>query len=195
MNKDDIYQKFYPYVLGGSTKKEMKEKADRHFNALKQININLKRAILLDYDGDDLAINPPANQQTLNEWKRKNIDNYLLVPDAWKRAIANKLNITITQQTNLELEPYNNIVDTHFANENLSLPPNTTWKTVNATIFKVLDGKKLLYENNDSLFQKIKGHNNSNLKINRVSVAEAMLPDEIHEDIVTFFNNLEIIVQ
>jgi predicted ATPase len=190
LGKTEIYQKFYPFILGGSTKKEMKDKADKHYQALKQIIPNLKRAILLDYDNDGVAINPPANQYVLNEWNRKNIDNYLLVPNAWKRAVQ-----TITKQDGLFLQSYNNVIDLFFEEQNLTLPKGSNWNNVKADIFSVLDGKKLLFENQYSLFQKIKNIDNTNLKINRSAIASVMTIDELHEDIVLFFNNLTNIVQ
>lgn len=189
LEKAEIYQKFYPFILGGSTKKEMKDKADKHYRALKQIIPNLKRAILLDYDNDDVAITPPANQYFLNEWKRKNIDNYLLVPDAWKRAV----NLQIKQE-GLFLQSYNDVIDSFFEEQNLTLPKNSNWNNVKAQIFSVLDGKKLLFENPDSLFQRIRRVDNADLKINRSAVASAMTIDELHEDIVAFFNNLTSII-
>lgn len=187
LGKTELYQKFYPYILGGSTKIEMKEKAKNHFEALKQIVPNLKQAILLDYDSEEVALNPPANQPTLNEWKRKNIDNYLLVSDAWKRAAAKEFE-------GVFLQSCNDIIDTAFNEQNLTLPFGSTWKNVKAQIFSVLDGKKLLFENKESLFHKIRLLNNSELKINRSAVASSMLPEEIHEDVDKFFKNLEIIV-
>jgi len=187
LGKTEIYQKFYPYVLGGSTKKEMKDKAENHFIALKQIAPELKKAILLDYDNDEVALNPRSDQQTLNEWKRKNIDNYLLVSDAWKRAVQNEFE-------GVFLQSCNDIIDNVFNGQNLTLPPASNWKNVKAQIFSLVDGKKLLFENNDSLFNQIKQLNNSEVKINRSTIAKAMLPEEIHEDIEMFFRNLEIIV-
>ncbi len=188
LRKSELYQKFYPYILGGSTKKEMIKKADNHFNALKQIVPDVKRAILLDYDNDDVALNPSSNQSVLNEWKRKNIDNYLLVPDAWKRAVVNEKNAALKD---LFLISYNELIENVFVGQNLFLPPKGNWKTIKAQIFSVIDGKKLLFENPDSLFLQIKGIESKNLKINRLAVASAMLPDEIHEDVDHFFENLE----
>lgn len=188
LGKSDLYEKFYPLVLGGSTKKEMQEKANRHYKALNQIVPNVKRAILLDQDGDENAINPSDTQFVLTEWKRRNIDNYLLVPSVWKKAVASQLN---QQIDSLFQQPYNDIIDNHFNNENLTLPPKATWKNLNASIFKVLDGKKLLFENRDCLFQKVKNHSDGELKINRISLAQNMSLDEIHQDIENFFENLE----
>ncbi|MFP4542598.1 MAG: ATP-dependent nuclease [Candidatus Kapaibacterium sp.] len=192
LDMNETYQKFYPYILGGPTKKEMKEKSDIHFRALKQINPNIKRAIILDYDNDDAALNPEPNQTVLNEWKRKNIDNYLLVPQAWKRAVAESLNII--NDSDIFYQAYAKIIDDFFISENLMLPPNTTWKKLNASIFKVLDGKKLLFENRNSLFQQLKEKSNDIVKINRQSISISMKPEEIHEDIENFFNNLQKIV-
>jgi predicted ATPase len=191
LGKTEVYQKFYPFILGGSTKREMQEKADRHYRALKQIVPAVKRAILLDYDSDEVAINPDSSNYVLNEWRRKNIDNYLLIPDVWKRATAQQMN---GETSDLFMQVYNEIIDAHFNNENLNLPPNATWQNVSASIFRVLDGKKLLFENRDSLFQKIKNQSNHELKINRTILAQNMKPEEIHQDIVQFFDNLERII-
>ncbi|MDR3246912.1 MAG: AAA family ATPase [Prevotellaceae bacterium] len=190
LNQTESYQKFYPCFLGGSTKKEMSTKADKHYEALKQIVPNLKRAILLDYDSEQTAINPPENQPVLNEWKRKNIDNYLLVPEAWKRAVQKEGNIQ-----DLFMEPYNNLIEEFFLRENLTLPTGNTWKNVKAQVFSIIDGKKLLFENKDSLFEQIKNVDDLKLKINRSMVASAMTQEEIHNDIDVFFNNLATIAE
>ena len=106
LNKNEIYQKFYPYMLGGTTKKLMSDKSDMHYKALKQINPALKRILLLDYD-DQATYHPEKGNSCLREWKRKNIDNYLLVPEAWVRAICYAFNET---EVNLFIQPYVDIV-------------------------------------------------------------------------------------
>ena len=191
LGKLDIYEKFYPFLLHGTSKNEMKVKSDKHFKAIKLINLNIKRAILFDQDGDDNALNPPSNQKVLNEWKRKNIENYLLIPSVWKNAISKKLNEPLNS---LLLEKYNLIVENFFNNENLFLPPNNNWKNVSANIFKVLDGKKLLFENENSLFQQLKKESNNELILDRSYVAQVMTVAEIHQDIEDFFENLSFIV-
>lgn len=190
LGKTEVYQQFYPYILGGSTKKDMQIKADNHYKALKLIVPDLKRALLLDYDSDEDAINPPSNQPVMNEWKRKNIDNYLLVPDAWKRAVATELK---EEPDNLFLSPYYQLISDTFLAQNLFLPPQGSWKTLKAQIFSIIDGKKLLFENQDSLFNQIKSIGDKKLRINRSSVASVMLPIEIHEHVDQFFDNLTII--
>ena len=44
-----------------------------------------------DYDAD--ADWHPAAGNVVTEWKRKNIENYLLVPDAWKRTALRRLGL------------------------------------------------------------------------------------------------------
>ena len=194
LNKNEIYEKFYPFILGGSTKKEMQDKANKHFKALKQINPEVKRAILLDYDSDEVAINPSSDNIYLNEWKRKNIDNYLLVPDAWKRAVFATLNYDF-ETPNIHTLPYTELIDNFFISENLTLPYNSTWRELNANIFKVLDGKKLLFENENCLFEQIRKLNKDDLKINRLSVSNNMKETDLHQDIVDLFENLSKIVE
>lgn len=191
LGKRDTYQRFYPYILGGSTKAEMKKKADNHFRALKEIVPEVKRALLFDYDNEETALNPQDDQFTLNEWKRRNIDNYLLVPDAWKRAVSNEMGEPLDS---LFLEPYKRTIDDFFIGQNLFLPPQSEWKRLSAQIFYIVDGKKLLFENRDSLFLQIKGIGRDQIKVNRTTVALAMRPSEIHEDVDRFFNNLENII-
>jgi len=190
LNINDVYQKFYPYFLQGSTKEEMKKRADEHFNALKQIVPTLKRAILLDYDNETVAFNPSSEQYVLNEWKRKNIDNYLLVSSAWKRAVEEKSDIK-----GLFLEPYNSIIDNFFTERGLTLTSGSSWKNIRILGFDLADGKKLLFENQDSLFEQVKNYGDAQLKINRSTVAGIMTTKEIHEDVLNFFDNLKKIVE
>ncbi|MDJ0669774.1 MAG: AAA family ATPase [Microcystis sp. M53598_WE2] len=182
-------------VMGGGNKKKMKEDSDRHFNGIKQIIPSAKRLVLFDYDDDDQAFHPEANdpKQSLYEWRRKNIENYLLVPDAWIRA---------AQQTggfndqDIFFSPVQKIIREFFDNENLTLPRNQSWRDVKANIFQVVDGKKLLFENKDSLFQTLKSRQLSlasvpSLELTREIVATNMKSDEIHEDVHQFFAKLD----
>lgn len=182
-----VYEKFYPYILNGTSKQDMKDRAEAHFSAMRQINPAIKRVQLLDYDTED-GYHPKEDNPCIKEWKRKNIDNYLMVDSAWKRAVAKQLN---EQMDSLFLQPYNTIINDFFSEQNLTLSPNTTWKNVKAQIFSVLDGKKLLFSNNDSLFHRIKSFGDRELIINRTTVAASMLKQELHQDIIDFFDFLE----
>lgn len=181
-----VYEKFYPYILNGTSKQDMKDRSDAHFNAMRQINPVIKRVQLLDYDTEK-GYHPEKNNPCVKEWERKNIDNYLMVGSAWKRAVAKQLNEPLNS---LFLQPYNEIIDNFFSGQNLTLPPNTTWRNVRANIFSVVDGKKLLFSDRDSLFHKIKDIGNRGLIINRQTVATSMLAEELHQDIIDFFDFL-----
>ena len=182
-------------VMGGGNKKKMKEDSDRHFNGIKQIIPSAKRLVLFDYDDDDQAFHPEANdpKQSLYEWRRKNIENYLLVPDAWMRAA---LQTGGFNDPDIFFPPVEELIRNFFDNENLTLPRNQSWRDVKANIFQVVDGKKLLFENKDSLFQRLKSHqlpleSVPSLELTREIVATNMKFDEIHEDVHQFFAKLD----
>ena len=64
---------------------------------------------------------------------------------------------------------------------------------MDANVFKVVDGKKILFENENSLFQRL-NRLNTGINFNQETIAANMLESEIHEDIVQFFEKLESIV-
>lgn len=189
IGKSEVLSRFYIEKMGGASKRDMKEKADKHFLGLRQIIPEVHRIMLFDYDTEETSFKDDDNP-VLIEWKRKNIENYLLVPEAWKRAILEKLNI---KDNNLFTNSVIQIINDFFNEQNLSLPKNFSWKNIKANIFTVVDGKKILFENQDSLFQRIK--ENSGLLLNREFIAMNMLNDEIHYDIVFFFEKLEKIIE
>ncbi|MDB9422970.1 AAA family ATPase [Microcystis aeruginosa CS-563/04] len=195
LGKQDNLNKVCFRVMGGGNKKKMKEDSDRHFNGIKQIIPSAKRLVLFDYDDDDQAFHPEANdpKQSLYEWRRKNIENYLLVPDAWMRAA---LQTGGFNDPDIFFPPVEELIRNFFDNENLTLPRNQSWRDVKANIFQVVDGKKLLFENRDSLFQRLKSHqlpleSVPSLELTREIVATNMKFDEIHEDVHQFFAKLD----
>jgi hypothetical protein len=167
--------------MRGTSKSVMKEQADRHFNGLKQIVPEVRRIVLFDYD-EDGAYHPEKDNPVLYEWNRKNIENYLIVADAWKRALAQSMGSEINSL-------FSQLIDEFFTEQNLTLPKGFTWGKVKANIFKVVDGKKILFELEDSLFQRI--YRAYDEKINRESISLSMKPDEIHVDIINFFERLK----
>lgn len=173
--------------MGGGGKVNMKERADQHFSALRQIIPTVARLMLFDFDDVDEAFQPPENNPVLFEWKRKNIENYLLVPNAWRRAALLKLR---SAEEDLFAQAALSIVDGFFGDENLTLPTGKTWRTVSANVFSVVDGKRLLFENKNSLFQRLKLHEPP-LQIIREEVALTMSADEIHDDVHMFINKLQ----
>lgn len=175
-------------VMRGGSKEKMQADSDRHFEGVRQIIPSAKRLMLFDYD-NEATFHPAPDNPALYEWRRKNIENYLLVPDAWIRAALQKIGITDSE---LFSAPIGKLIMDFFAGENLTLPPGQRWKDVKANIFQVVNGKKLLFENSDSLFQRLKSHQPliqpvATMEITREIVAASMSADEIHEDVHEFF--------
>ena len=105
-------------VMGGGNKAEMKRQADEHFTALRQIVPGVKRLMLFDLDDADNAFHPTAGNPALVEWKRKNIENYLLVPTAWRRVA---LQVLESPEDDLFAQPVLTSIDAFFSDQNLSL--------------------------------------------------------------------------
>ncbi len=183
----DAVGKFTFHTMGGGSKRDMKKAADDHFVALQQIIPGVKRMMLFDFDDDAKAFHPGPDNPSLAEWKRRNIENYLLVPDAWHRAVTRNLPAGDTDLfQSLRLA----VVDRWFSDQLLSLPPGRTWRTVTADIFRRVDGKLILFEGDESLFQSLRAI--AGMAPTREEVAAHMLPDEIHEDVHDFMRRLAV---
>jgi len=178
-------------IMGGGNKQDMKKLADEHFEALKQIVPKVKRLMLFDYDSDDEAFHPPATNPSLAEWRRKNIENYLLVAPAWRRAALQVLQLP---QDDLFTQPVLQAIDQFFADENLTLPASKTWRNVSANIFQEVDGKRILFKNDTSLFHTLR-RGDPTVEVLRERVAAVMTTDEIHEDVHQFFGKLTAMVR
>jgi hypothetical protein len=168
--------------MGGGDKQSMKTKADDHFAALKQIIPEVSRLMLFDYD-DRAAFHPEPNNPALFEWKRKNIENYLLVPDAWKRAALR------FGDGELFVQPVLQAIDDFFVGQNLTLPPGRTWRNVTANVFSAVDGKRILFEDDNSLFQQLRT-GTPPVQLIREQIAGSMAADEIHDDVHQFIGKL-----
>jgi len=191
LNMQDALNQVCFHVMRGGSKRKMKEDSDRHFEGVKQVIPSTKRLVLLDYD-DEATYHPEENNPVLYEWRRKNIENYLLVSDAWIRAALQKIGIGDRDVFALTIQE---LIEGFFAGENLTLPPGQSWRNVKANIFQVVNGKKLLFENSNSLFQCLKSLELPiplmfGLELTRELVAASMSPDEIHEDVHEFFYKL-----
>ncbi len=186
---DEYIWKIYFRSMEGGDKKTMLERAEKHFKSLRLIIPNVKRLMVFDYDSDETAFHPKDDNEVLFEWKRKNIENYLLVPGAWKRALRQMLNIT----DDLFAVPYHQVIDTFFSDENLTLPPNKKWATLDTRVFKEVNGKELLFLSDKSLFNRLHQHW-SGLSLNRETVAGAMTKEEIHLDIISLFDKIRLLV-
>jgi AAA domain, putative AbiEii toxin, Type IV TA system len=173
-------------VMGGGSKRDMKERADTHFAALKELIPSIKKMMLFDYDDGANAFHPGPNNSGLVEWKRRNVENYLLVPDAWERAILNYYQFS---EPNLMTKPSIDIVKRFFVGENLTLPPGSSWRDVGANIFQTVNGKRILFENVNSLFQQLRNESQE-LVLKREDIALNMTADEIHNDIHDFMKEI-----
>lgn len=178
-------------IMGGGNKQDMKKLADEHFEALKQIVPRVKRLMLFDYDSDEEAFHPPAANPSLAEWSRKNIENYLLVAPAWRRAALQILQLS---QDDLFAQSVLHAIDQFFADENLTLPTSKTWRNVSANIFQEVDGKRILFKNDASLFHILR-RGDPTVEVLRERVATVMTADEIHEDVHQFFGKLMAVVR
>jgi hypothetical protein len=177
--------------MNGGTKDDMKADAERHFTALKTVLPHVRRVMVFDYDTERTAFHPDPANPVLFEWKRKNIENYLLVPEAWIRAVGN--DPSSSNLGELFVEPLRQVVVRFFEGQNLTLPAGRTWNDVSANIFQVVDGKRILFENADSLFHQLR-QLQPKLVALRQNVAGAMIESEIHTDVRTLFSKLEAAV-
>jgi hypothetical protein len=181
---DAIFEKLCIHTMGGGNKAQMREDADRHFSGVTQYVKEARRLMVFDYDSDETAFHPEPDNPALFEWKRKNIENYLFVPDAWIQAAT---------KGELFHEPAGQVITKFFKSQLLSLPEGETWRTVEADIFKVLDGKKLLFDADNSLFHRLRKCETP-VGLPREAVAAAMKPEEIHQDVHDFFAKLQEVI-
>ncbi|MCX6936364.1 MAG: AAA family ATPase [Verrucomicrobia bacterium] len=176
-------------TMNGGTKADMKAEADHHFSALQTVLPQVRRLMIFDYDTDKTAFHPRSDNSVLFEWRRKNIENYLLVPPAWHRAIER--DPAMQSVGEIFAQPLVTLIDAFFTDQNLILPPGKNWRELNANIFQVLDGKRLLFENDDSLFHQLRTQNPDLIAL-REKVAGAMEEAEIHADVLTLFAKLKL---
>ncbi len=172
--------------MGGGSKKEMQDGADRHFEALRQVLHEIRRVMIFDFDSERTAFHPDPANPTLFEWRRKNIENYLLVPDAWRRAIVHD---PVFSLGDLFAQRALEVVDRFFADQNLTLPAGRNWRDVTANVFQVVDGKRILFEEQDALFHQLKQVDPA-LLVTREKIAGAMMAEELHGDVHALFHKL-----
>ncbi len=188
---DDWMLKLVFHTMNGGSKKDMRESADRHFDALQQVLPHVRRVMVFDFDTERTAFHPEPSNPALFEWSRKNIENYLLVPDAWRRAVLDDPLFSLGE---VFAQPALQIVQEFFADQNLTLPAGRTWGDLSANVFQVVDGKRILFENQDALFHRF--HKlDPKLSLTRERVAATMKPDELHADVHALFAKLQRAVQ
>lgn len=173
-------------VMGGGNKPEMQSQSKKHFAALKHLVPEIRHLMLFDFDDADTAFHPEAANPSLAEWRRRNIENYLLVPPSWRRASALAMQCA---EDDLFAQPVLQAIDQFFADENFTLSSGKTWRNVSANIFGAVNGKRILFENDNSLFHILR-NGGSPVELRRELVAASMQADEIHNDVHQFFAKL-----
>jgi len=182
-------QKCVPTFMRGGDKEAMFRQADITFKGLRRLVPNVERFYLFDFDQKENTWHPDPNNKVCFEWKRKNIENYLFVPNVWLRAGVDVSGIsTISFSAKLS-----DFVATFFENQTLILPKGQTYGQFSQGAFASNDGKQLLFgDNKESLYNQL--IHNFKLSVPRSKVALNMLPSEIHQDVVDFFARLETLV-
>jgi ABC-type taurine transport system ATPase subunit len=176
--------------MGGGNKQQMKEAADRHFEGVRQVISGVRRLLLFDRDMHAGAFHPGPGNPVLCEWRRRNIENYLLVAPAWVRAAGRLLGLP---ENDLLLQPVRALIEGFFQDENLTLPRGQEWRNLTARVFVDVDGKRLLFEESESLFARLRQCGTPVSAI-REAVAGSMTAEEIHEDVHAFFSRLRSVV-
>jgi hypothetical protein len=87
------------------------------------------------------------------------------------------------------VQPVLRAIDDFFVGQNLTLPPGKTWRNVTANVFSAVDGKRILFEDDNSLFQQLRASTPS-VQLIREQIAGSMAADEIHEDVHQFMGRL-----
>lgn len=182
-NAADVLPSIIFKKMGGGSKEIMVSSADSNFEAIRQFVPDAKRIVVLDRD-EESSYHPRPNNPVQFEWKRKNIDNYLQVPDVWRRIVS--IGGQMPDGPRLFNDPVDTIVEGFFQSQNLTLPVNATWREVSAQVFSVVDGKSMLFSGADSLFQRVRAQL-PGIELSRKRIAEAMTADEIHQDVHDFF--------
>lgn len=108
------------------------------------------------------------------------------VPEAWKRAVLRQMECG---EEDMVAKLVTQAVDEFFSEQNLTLPPGKSWRNVSANVFGVVDGKRILFENDDSLFHQLRKGAPS-IELIREEIAMTMTADEIHEDVHQFMDKL-----
>jgi hypothetical protein len=188
LGKESTLKKFCFHHMGGGSKKEMKDKASRHYKAIHEIISDARQLVVFDFDEEE-TFHPQPDNPALFEWSRKNIENYLLVSEAWHSSVI----VQLDMKDDLLAAPVREFIDQFFQSQNLTLPKGQNWKDLSIEVFKKVNGKKLLFVSDDSLAYKLK-QEYPNTNITPEDVALSMERSHIHRDIENLFAKLESMI-
>ena len=158
--------------LGGGDATTMKERAERHFEGARLLSRGAERVMLLDRNEgrwDTLAPDNPV----LRVWRRRHIENYLLNPEAWKRAAQ------------VQFPLGSEIVDQFFLEQGFA--SSVDWLSDSVEVLRTADAKRLLFEARKERGDGFDALNarlyQAGIVLTRPDVAREMRPGEIHLDV------------
>lgn len=177
----------FVFLKGGSAE-EMLAQADRHFRGCKLLSSSAQRLLILDRNSGKWQ-SRVDHDPSLLVWGKRHVESYLLVPEAWRRAVVHAAHDSFELATSA-LE---NTVTTFFVEQ--SGGANVNWLNPTQQAFQGLDAKKMLFEARrqtdgyDSLASRLYDASaaGSTVLVSRKDVAAAMIPTEIHEDVRRVF--------
>ena len=170
-------------LRGGSAEK-MLEFADKHFRGCKFLGDGGERVLVLDRN-DGKWLRRAELDPNLFVWRKRHVESYLLVPEAWKRAGLK----AAEDQFPIASQAAAATVESFFREQSGGLPVN--WLNPAEQAFRDLDAKQMLFEARkarddgfDSLTARLYDRQ---VVVTRRDVAAAMSSQEIHDDIKGLF--------
>lgn len=164
----------WPWTGSSSERKNLFLQLQKEVPGLKAISIRDRDDMSLDsVDVDtlrDKSTNPPHSDMLIRVWRRRHIENYLLLPSAIARAAEQPIDAAI------------NLMTTHA----LTVPLNFTSKTVAAAMIDAR-GKEITQKSTNSV--------KSTFGVRPIQIAQAMESNEICEDVIEFLNQVVAMCQ
>ena len=174
-------------ALRGGSADEMLQFADRHFRGCKLLGEGAERVLVLDRN-DGKWIRRAEQDPNLLVWRKRHVESYLLVPEAWERAARN----AAENQFPIAREAAAGAVRAFFKEQSRGLEVN--WLNPAEQVFRDVDAKQMLFEARanrgdgyDALTARLY---DQQVVVTRRDVAVAMLPAEIHDDIKQVFEKI-----
>lgn len=172
-------EKFFARPFFHSNEGRNPREARAHLFALRAIYPSARGLLLLDGDNRDLEEHEISGEGlTIHRWQRYEIENYLLVPEAIRRFIANDGDLFSAAQA-----------EDAMAYLRQQLPPQTFINPLedNATVSRVRASKEILPQTFSAAGRLLE-------KEDYFLLAEKMRPEEIHPEVRTVLDNIEALL-
>ena len=174
-------------ALKGGSADEMLQFADKHFRGCKLLGDGAERVLVLDRN-DGKWLRRAEQDPNLLVWRKRHVESYLLVPEAWERAAR----AAADNQFPIVAGAAAGTVRNFFKEQSRGLEVN--WLNPSEQLFRDLDAKQMLFEARasrgdgyDALTARL---HDQQVVIERGDVAAAMLSTEIHEDVKQVFQKI-----